>query len=156
MTLAILRVLLVVLVAALAYRHAHRRRALEAIEDSNWPWEQDRRKIDELLNGRWGSTVVLITGYHVSSEAAGQLLRQRLSERWSDRVEVVWEEAPHRDPRWVVGTTSETTLATPILGRQWLARMRTVREWGGCGIAHFGVLWGGSPPSPAPVSSEPG
>ena len=111
------------LVAALAYRHAQRRRALEAVEDSNWQWERHRRRVDELVNGCRDSTLVLITGYQVSSEAAGQLLRQRLSGRWSDREEVVWEEAPHRDPRWVVVTTSETTLATPLLGRQWLARM---------------------------------
>jgi len=155
-TLAVLGVLLVVLVAALSYRHAQRRRAREAIEDSNWQWERVRRRVDELLDGRWDSTLVLITRYQVSSESAGQLLRQRLSERSSDRVEVVWEEAPHKDPRWVVVTTTETTLVTPILGRQWLARMRTVCEWGACDMAHWGVLWGGSPPSPAPVGSEPG
>ena len=156
MTLAVLGVLLVVLLAALMYRHAQRRRALEAISDSNWRWERVRCKVDELLDDRWDSTLVLITGYHVSSESAGQLLRQRLSERSSDRVEVVWEEAPHKDPRWVVFTTSETTLVTPILGREWLARMRTVCEWEGCDIAHWGVMWGGSPPSTEPVRSEPG
>jgi hypothetical protein len=153
-TLPLLGLLAFAALAALAYHRAQRRRALQRLEDSNWQWERLRHRLDELLSERSGSTLVLITGYGVPSEAAGHVLGVRLSERWPDKVEVVWEEIPHADPRWVVVTTSETTVATPLLGRQWLARMRTVCEWGGCAVAHFGVHWGGSPPTPASIQSQ--
>ena len=142
----ILLVAILFLSGVVWYRRAQERTRQGAIDDANWDWERVRRHLDKLLMEAMGRSVVLITGYRVTDQASGQLLRQRLIDRWPDRVEVVWDKG-RTDPCWVVVTASEATRVTPVLGRQWLARMRTVCDGEGCAIAHYEVHWGGSPPT---------
>ena len=123
------------------------RRRTVAIEDVSSEWEGVRRQITKALDGHEGTTVILITGYRVPSQAAGSALRQALEARWSDRVEVEWNADGPSEPHWSVVSTTETVVVTVLLERQWLARMRTICETYGCEISSVGVVWGGSPPT---------
>jgi hypothetical protein len=149
-TLGVAVALLLVVVGALRYYGLPHLR----IRVATGRWEPVRHAIDKQLKGRAGSSVVLITGYWVPNQLAGDILRQRLLERWPDKVEVMWYEA-HSHPRWAVVTTTETTLVTPVLGRQWLARMRLVCERERCRLSHLSLLWGGSSPTSDPVRAAP-
>jgi hypothetical protein len=157
MVLSIILALLAM--AGIAFYRSSRSRVPPTVEtaplNSADDWERFRLWFDEILSRRAGSSLVLITGYRVASRRAGDLLAQRLMEQWRDKVELVWHKAPG-DSRWVVVTTSETTLVTPILGRQWLARTRMVCEREGCRVSHLEVYYGGAPPTLAPlgVNSE--
>ena len=152
--LAVLGLLVALLGIALALAmrrlQAERRASQEA--DVALEWERVRKRIATLLADCQGSTVVLITGFRVPTETAGHALRGALTERWSDRVEVTWEGASH-DPHWRVVTTTETVLVTPVLERQWLARMRTICMDYGCRIGSCGVLRDDSSPTQAPLTS---
>ncbi len=146
--------LLLGVVLGLGRRRAQGRRRVAEAEDVAADWERVRDRILKALDGRQGTTVILITGFRVPSQDAGHALRRSLEERWSDRVEVTWEADPPMEPHWAVVTTSETVLVTPILQRQWLARMRTICEAYGCQISSFGALWGGAPPTQAPSTPD--
>lgn len=141
-------------VSLVAIRRGRARRRAAKAEDVAFEWERARNGIAKLFEGGQNTTVVLITRFGVSSEAAGHSLHRALVARWSDRVEVVWQEDPPSDPHWEVVTTTETVLATPTLERQWLGRMRTVCDTYGCRVSSFGVCWGDSPPSQAGMAPD--
>jgi cbb3-type cytochrome oxidase subunit 3 len=150
---AILLLFLCVVLFVAGRRARAAKRAAEA-DDAASKWERVRDQIGKALKSHQGATVILITGFRVPSQAAGHALRQSLEERWSDRVEVTWEGDPPVQPHWAVVTTTETVLVTPILERQWLARMRAICETYDCGISFIEVLWGGSPPTLAPLTPD--
>jgi hypothetical protein len=146
--------LLVVVMTELGYRGLHRARARAIAATTSHRWEPVRLAIDNLLSDRMGTSLVLVTGYRMQSHEAAEDLSRRLKARWSDRVELEWRDG-RPDPHWAVVTTTETTVVTPLLGRQWLTWMRTVCARERCRISHFGVVWGGSPPTAAPVFTYP-
>ena len=121
-------------------------------DDMAFRWERLRERIHTLLDNLQGTTVVLVTGFRVADEAAGQSLRQYLQALWSDRVELSWQADRPSDAHWCVVTTSETVSVSPILERQWLTRMRTVCYTYDCKVSSLSVLTADGPPTVASVN----
>ncbi len=137
---------------ALRRRRAHARAAFLS---EYWDWMGAQVQKSLLPSGRpVAPACVLVTHYTVATEADATALRAWVASQTEDYVQV--EVKPSDEYRSRVVTATETRLVTSALAVEWVQSMRRVCEQFPARPVAWGVIWGGSPPTPTPAHAARG